>query len=140
MNTKELNYFIRSIQNQVSKDEAYIGFYYQDQDEYTSYIKANREGLLLFANQLLQASLEFDDDSFKENTDFDISYEVDMTHSAFNFSHIELLNKPKSKLEKPKEYKQTFKDQMGCFIAIAIGLFALVCLLVGVYTVISSLF
>lgn len=140
MNTKELNYFIRSIQNQFSKDEAYIGFYYDDPDGYLNSIKANKEGLLLYANQLLQASLKFEENSFEDKTDFEISFDVELTHSDFKFTHIELLNKSKSKLEKPKEYKQTFKDQIGCFIAIAIGLFALVCLLVGVYTVISSLF
>lgn len=139
MNANELNNFISGIEKQYTSNEAYIGFHYNDEDEYSNHIKANKEGLLLYANQLLKASLEFEKNTSNAFV-FEIAYEVDMTHSAFYFSHIELLNTPKSELKKPKEHKQTFREQVGCFIAIVIGLFILVCLLVGVYTVFSSIF
>lgn len=139
MNNQELNSLIKKVDNQNSFDKAYIGFFYDD-NEYLSYIKANKEGLMLHVNQLLKACLEFEENKMNTNIVYEISNDTHLKHSDFQFSRIEYVKKSEINLQKPEDYKQTFQDQVGCFIAIAIGLFALVSLLVGVYIILSSLF
>jgi hypothetical protein len=96
--------------------------------------------LLLYANQLLKASVELQERELNNQDVFEISYDVDLRHSEFKFSHIKFFNKPLSELERPKEHKQTFGEQIGCFIAIVICLLILISLVVGAYTIISSIF
>jgi hypothetical protein len=139
MNNQELNSLIKKIENQNSFDKAYIGFFYDD-NEYLSYIKANKEGLMLHVNQFLKACLEFEENKMNTNIVYEISHDIDLKYSDFKFSRIEYVKKSEINLEKTEEHKQTFKNQVGCFIAIAIGLFALVSLLVGFYTILSSFF
>ncbi|MCF7568761.1 hypothetical protein L3X37_10325 [Sabulilitoribacter arenilitoris] len=50
MKTQELNSVIQNINNEYSTDEAYIGFFYGEENEFSSYVKANKEGLMLYAN------------------------------------------------------------------------------------------
>jgi len=141
MNTQKLNTFIRNIEEEYSLNEAYIGFFYDENGhDFESYIKANKEGLMLYANELLKASLSIQEKDLNNNDIYEISYEVNLKYSEFKFSYIELFNNSKSKLEEPKEYRQTIGEQVGCFVSIIVAFFALISMLVGAYTIISGIF
>ena len=60
MTEKELENIISNLNKSNKKEEAIFGFYYQEGDEYNTYIKANKQGLGLFSAELLKAKLEIE--------------------------------------------------------------------------------
>ncbi|WP_299333056.1 hypothetical protein [uncultured Psychroserpens sp.] len=142
MNNQELNNFIQNIERTYSSDEAYTGFFYDDDDDgFTSYIKANKNGLILFSAQLLKGALSIDERAFTGKELYKLTNDKsDLDYTCFEFSHIELLNIGKSDIPEPKAYKETFTDKIGCFVSIIIALFALASLVVGALKILSWLF
>lgn len=133
MNTPGLRAVIQQLKETNLKENAYLGFFYNDDDCETCYIKANKEGLELYATKLLEASLEMDRRAFVENKKevFNLSLKWFVKHSDFEFSFIELVQKTKDEIIGPikKEYNQTWKDKLsgygilGCFILALISMF-----------------
>lgn len=84
MNTQNIQSLIEYIKQNHSEEEAYIGFFYEEDYGDTSFIKANREGLRLYASNLLEASIS------KNNELFKIDDSICLGHSDFSFRHIEI--------------------------------------------------
>jgi len=137
MNTQELNNFIQNLRNSCSTEDGYFGFFYDDEDDYTSYVKANKEGLRLFASELLEVSLEID-----KKESLTLSKDWHHNNSDFAVSRIELSKKTRLELDssKKEEFKQTWKDKVTGYVMGGVLIFILISILVGAATIFSWLF
>ncbi|WP_440120875.1 hypothetical protein [Tenacibaculum sp. Ill] len=142
MTQKSIKNIISNLENN-KKEEAFFGFYNLDGDEYSTTIKANRQGLELFSAELLKASIEIENRDFK-NGEIE-PYEIDISwtdlNADFYFESIELTKKIKTIEEKIfPEYKETWKDKLyKCFIGGAIICLMLI-LIIGSITVLKWIF
>lgn len=136
MNTQEINDVIRRLK-QSSYDEGYFGFFYNEDHEYTSHVKANRDGLLQFATELLEASKVLE-----EGESMSLTSTSNLVSSDYKLTHIEFTNKLKSDLETTNntEYVPTWKDKAGDLVMLGILIFILMSILVGAITIISWIF
>lgn len=131
----EIDSFIDKIKSNVSKEDAHFGIYADN----NSYISSNREGLLLFASEILTASV-----CEKKDENNDVIFDLDnesgwkSDDSDIRIDYINVSEKDddetvaESRADKIKS--QLFKT--GCLTLMVIGLISLV---VGVVTVFSWL-
>ena len=142
MNTPGLRAVIQQLKETNLKENAYLGFFYNDDE--TCYIKANKEGLELYATELLEASLEMDNRVFIENKKevFNLSLEEFVKDSDFQFSFIELVHKTKTEILEPakEEPNQTWKDELAGYVIIGCFIFVLISMLTGFVTIITWFF
>ena len=139
MNTKEVRLFIENLRSKELIERGFISFHYEDQGDY---IVANKDGLKLFALDLLESSLEIENRTFKKNKKEFISLNLDWVskQSEMSFSFIEFTNKSKAEIEPIKDYKQTWKVTLGGYILGGLLIFILISVLVGAVTIIGWLF
>lgn len=104
-----------------------------------SFIKANKEGLVLFALELLKAGINYEPKLFGQEKQVIVNFDYDdewIDENSDTFIHyIELIEDR----EKPKS-KSTFVEKamaVGCFIG---AIIALIPLVVGVITILNWLF
>ena len=118
---------------------AYFGFFQYGGGIYESCIKANKEGLLLYAACLLEASLEIDNRDFTEDKiqTYGLSPEFVSENTDFDFHYVELMNKPKLEIETTPEHKETWKDKLTGYIFGAILIFMLISVIIGIGTITS---
>ncbi|MEM5565739.1 hypothetical protein WNY78_11520 [Psychroserpens sp. AS72] len=142
MNTQEINTTIQRLKESNSEATAYFGFFQYGVGRDESNIKANKEGLRLYAANLLEVSLEIDEREFKENKKefFTIPEEWLSKNSEFCFEYVELFQQSKTKIEPDIEYKETWKDLLVKYIFIGVLIFILMSILVGAITIIGWLF
>jgi len=116
MKTKELHSFIENIKKEYSIDDAHLGFFYHNEHEiYSGHIKANKQGLILYGIELIEASLKIEKQILKEGEIYNFSNDWDAIPSDISISHIEISQKLKSEIEPMKEYKETLKDHLMKF-------------------------
>ena len=142
MNNQELNNVIQNIKKNYVAKTAYIGFFYSEHDEFECFIKANKEGLMLFAKELIVASLEIDKRGFKEERElFYLSKDWMSNRSDINFSSIELHKKSNSEIQPAiVQHKQTWKDTLTGYLFGGVLIFILISILIGTVTIIGWVF
>jgi hypothetical protein len=138
----ELQNIIDQLEQDVSKDNATFGIFQYGGGSDESYIKADKEGLKLFAIYLLKAA---------SNADYIISHKeknidtVPFQESWINeqsdtvIQYIEPVNKRPVNVE-GKKYKERFVEKLlpyGCFLGLAILLIAIV---IGLWTIVKWVF
>lgn len=129
MNNKELNHLIEELEFTSNEKEAYFGIFRFGNEPDENYIKANKEGLLLFSLQLLRAAQEFDTilkDGEKNIISLDPDQDYIDPNSDHHFHYVEpLFSKPQ--MSSVEITNDTWKDhaiKIGClvFFAIIIGM------------------
>ena len=138
MESNQLQLIITQLESNLQKKEAYFQV-----SEYSSEgnIKANKDGLMQAAVDLLKATNEFNVRQFENGKEefylLDNEWEAGDHHSIFKY--IELINKSKTELNliDSEDINETWQDKIlpvGCIILIIFGLFLL---LTGFGTVMS---
>jgi len=129
---EELKNIIEKLKYKKSAKESRFGFY-QDPENITGYIKANKQGLELYAAQLLEAAIT-DDNHLAINTNL-----TDKS-SEFFFDSVDIIKKSKLENEYYENQKRPLTDHLlGIGIIIALTLL-IICSLIGIITVITWLF
>lgn len=127
MNAQGLSAVIQQLKMTNSKEDAYLDFFYNEEGSRGCHLKANKEGLELYATILLEASLEMEYRMFTEKKEiFSITKKHFIKHSNFQFAFIELLNKTKKEITPDrKEFNKSRKEKLkvyiiaGCFTFLA---------------------
>lgn len=131
MKKEELEDLGSKIESEAAKDSALFEFHYHDGYEDAIYIKANRDGLLLFAMELLKVSATISQ-SGSEPVEKTISFDDSgmMEYSQVSILYIEPTLQKKQKTIKALTHKKTWKDsfaQIGCIgVVIIFALSAIV--------------
>ncbi|WP_437823963.1 hypothetical protein [Tenacibaculum mesophilum] len=139
---KKLENIISELNQNNKKEEALFGFYHQDGDEYNTCIKANKQGLELFALELLKARNEIENQSFENGEVEYLEIDIDWTdpNADFYFNNIELTNKLKTEKEPIPEYKESWKDKLYGYLIFGIIIGLIILLIVGFITTLSWIF
>lgn len=142
MKQDDLQYIIEKLENQVSKENAIFGIFQHGGASDESYIQADKEGLKLFALELLKAADQTDDIThintkniipitFRENWIDERSDTV--------IHYVEPSNKRSSTTE-IKKHKERLVEKLlpyGCLVVLAI---TIVALFVGFWSMIKWIF
>ena len=141
MTTQELQDLISKLESEVSKETALFEIYQYGGGPEESFVKANREGLQLFALELLKASLKVEEtikDPVK-NT-IHIEYEEMLENGDIGIHYIEpTLEKRQIAANKPP-YKETWKDTLTKGGCISIAIVLIVATIVGLIAILKWLF
>jgi len=143
MNNEKLENIITELESESIKDDAYFGFYENEDNQDDEHIKANKDGLILYAVELLKAANEFNLRHFEKGKDelYGINDEWFSKENEYMFKYIKLINKQKSKIDPDtKEHKETWTDKVfkaGCLSAIVLILITIV---VGFISILEWLF
>lgn len=141
MNTIELNHFISNIKEKNSFDEAHLGFYYEDENEiYSGHIKANKQGLMLYGIELIEASLKTENETLNKSEFHTFSNNWDSINSDISIGYIEISQKLRSEIEPITANKETWEDRLLKIFFLGIFIFILISILVGAYTILSWTF
>lgn len=139
MKDKEIGKLIEELRSQAKYDEAYIGYFQYGDGFDESFIRANRQGLELYAAEILQAVLETEKEFDKETKFkiFGLNPKILDEESDFFFDYIELVKEKRNEIKLNYQYKETWKDKMAKYASfgILIGLGLLV--IIGLVTVVS---
>ncbi len=136
----EIRVLIDTLRTQENYDEGYISFHqFNDNKEpVDGYIRANRQGLEIYAAQLLDASLITEK---KSGTNQLIDYQLDTgiigSDSLFFFDYVEVDLKNRSDIGVNSDDIVTWKDQAfkaGCLL---VGLILVTLIIVGAISVFS---
>lgn len=130
MEKEELHVIIKKLEANNSKEQAYFEVSYDDGEENGTYIKANKEGLQLFANELLKVSLNFEEILDRKEKTTLIDDANDWLKGLAFFNYIEIISE-KPKENEVEEIKDTWQNKAvnyGCF---AILIFAVIIFIVG---------
>ena len=142
MTQSELNKVINELEGQVSKDKATFGIFKYGGDSDESYIQADKEGLKLFALELLKAANKSSDiliDKGKNIVPIPFQENWIDEQSDTVIQYIEpVAERPKSIEE--KKYKETIVDKLVPFGCYAILIILAVALLTGLWTLIKLIF
>lgn len=140
MEKRELENIIAKLEETDLKKDASIGFYFnEEQEEYEAHIRANTQGLLLFASELLKASrdaeeikkdpkrsiyiLDFEDDCISADSDFSIDFIEPTTQ--------------KNPVLKKEIHEETWQDQFFRIGCSGILILALISAIVGFINIIQ---
>ena len=140
MNKEELNRIIELLENSNSKEEAYFAIQEYGGGPNESFIKANKDGLELYAAQLLKASLNSDEiinDEIKNL--IPLEYEEGWVEGEIFIHYVEPIDGKEIDNEKEK-YKETFIDKLIPIGCITILLVIIVSAIVGVVSIFKWLF
>jgi len=143
VNKDQLQQIIDQIENEDLKSEAYLGIFEYGGGPDESYIKANKQGLQLFALELLKAARDSDDllNNENEQSIFTLGFDeiwVDDESTTF-IQYVEPTKEIRERV-KSEPYKETWQDKVarfGCIIAI---LLAVLSGIVGAVTMIKWIF
>mgnify|MGYP000855186621 CR=1 FL=1 len=127
MNKDDLLKIIEEIESKSSAEKATFGIYVYGGGEDESYIKANRQGLELYAANLLKAAREIDDNSgLNVNEKISLDYGADWIdkESSIFLQYIEVSEKRPEYVKKEND-KDEWKEKALRFGCLA-GLFILI--------------
>ncbi|NLT49611.1 MAG: hypothetical protein GXX85_01685 [Ignavibacteria bacterium] len=127
MNKEELTKIIDQIEDKSKSKDTTFGIFVYGGGEDESYIKANKQGLELFAVNLLKAACEIDEKSgLSENLKIPLDYEADWIdkESSIFLQYVELSEK-KPEYVKNENDKDNWKERALRFGCLA-GLFIIV--------------
>lgn len=139
MNTKELSHYIGNIRVEYANDKAYLSFFYGDDSGDLGYIEVNKEGIMLFTADLLEASIEIDNRKFDKEELFYMPTDLISVNSEIRFDFVKFIQK-KQEIEPTIDYNETWKDHLIKFFFIGVLIFILVSILVGAFTILTWMF
>ncbi len=136
---KKLENIISELDQNNKKEEALFGFYHQDGDAYNTSIKANKQGLELFALELLKARREIENRNFESDEVEYLEIDIDWTDSDadFYFNNIELTKKLKTEKAPLPENKESWKNELYGYLIFGIIIGLIILLIVGFITIVS---
>jgi hypothetical protein len=138
---EDLQYIIEKLEADIIKEKATFGIFQYGGGPDESFIKADKEGLKLFALELLKAVKEFDDPENNQEGNLTFgSFDGDWINegSDTRIDYIEPLAGREA--SKKQEYKETIGDKLipyGCGI---VALLVIVCFLMGLEELIRWIF
>ncbi|MGV6861231.1 MAG: hypothetical protein ACWA41_05640 [Putridiphycobacter sp.] len=137
---EELNKIIELLERSNSKKDAYLAIYQYGFGPDESFAKANKDGLELFAAQLLKASLETDKIlSDKDKNIIPLNYNEEWIEGEIFIQYIESTDKKGYEARK-EVYKESFFAKLipvGCF---GVFIFIVIAAIVGAISIFSWLF
>lgn len=142
MTQDELQNIIEELEGKISKDTATFGILQYGGGADESFIKADKEGLKLFALELLKAAQKSADTvSDKEKNIIPIEFEDDWISEQSDtvIQYVEPII-PRQPIEAQPKHKDTIADKLipvGCFAVLAI---LVVAVLVGLWTLVKWIF
>jgi len=143
MDSPGLRAVIQQLKETNSKENAYLGFFYNNDNSKTCYIKANKDGLELYAAKLLEASLDMEYKLFYDNRTevFNFSSEsFFVNQSDIQFSYVQLIHKTKAEIETNKEkLRKPLKSPLIKYCFTGVLILILISTIVGIITIFSWL-
>ena len=133
---------IEQLESSNSKDDAYFGLFDDGTESGVGFIKANIEGLSLFAAVLLKATLVVSDNKeVEEKTIYSITSEKEWIdeNSLILISYIKPSNEPREKAEF-QPYIQSPKDKALQTIFGLIVILLIIAMIIGIITIAKWLF
>jgi hypothetical protein len=128
--------FIKSIESDSSKEEAFFAFYQDEEDLDNEHIKANSDGLKQFACFLLRIAYNIDPRKSEYPPDtFSIDQSLYLPEDSSIIKYLELRKEKKSDYKKPPEYKTTWKDKLFPIGCIGIVVLFFICAFIGIRTI-----
>ena len=141
MTTQELQDLISKLEPEVSKDTALFEVYQYGGGPDESFVKANKEGLQLFALELLKASLKVEEtirDPAK-NT-IHIEHEEMLANGDIGIHYIQPTLEVRQTSPSRPPYKETWKDTLTKGGCISIAIVLIVATIVGLIAILKWLF
>ncbi|WP_405378553.1 hypothetical protein [Nonlabens sp. Asnod3-A02] len=132
MEKEDIALFIDKLRSQNSAKESMFGFY-KDPENITGYIKSNKQGLELYAAELLEASITDDTHSI-------INEDLIDENSEFFFDSVDIIKSSKLESEYFENQKRSWKDHVlgiGLGIILTILVF---CSIIGFIMIIKWIF
>jgi hypothetical protein len=138
---KELQDLISKLESEVSKDTALFEIYQYGGGPDESFVKANKEGLQLFATELLRASLKVEEtiDDSSKNT-IHIEHESMMENGDIGIHYIEPTLEKRQTALKIKSEKDTWKDKLTKGGCIVIAVVLIIATIVGLISILKWIF
>ncbi len=140
MNKDELQKIIDQLESVNLKDEAYFGIFQYGGEQDESYIKANKQGLELFAINILKAARDSQDiinDTKKSIIPLD--YQEEWIDGDTLAQYIEPIPETRKQI-KTEPHQATWQDKYfahGCF---AVGIIVFVLMIIGLITIFTWIF
>lgn len=140
--TKEkLNKIIESLESSNLIDDAYLAIYQHGGGPDESFAKANKEGLELFAVELLKASRDFDEivnDNEKNVIPFD--YKGNWIEGDIFIQYVEPVDKEGKLIREEEPYTETFFDRFIPFGCIGGIILMVIFAIVGLVSILKWIF
>ena len=142
MTDDKLQNIITELEKRNDKSKAYFGFYQYGGGEDESCIKANRQGLELYAVELLKAGIEIENRTFENGLTEVYGIEDDWAdeNADFFFDYIEFTKKLKEPNELFPVHKETWKDQLMKVLIMTIIFLLVAFLIIGFITALGWFF
>lgn len=140
MTEEELKKIITQLKSRNEKNKAHFGFYQYGGGPDESYIKANKQGLELFAVELLRAGIESKNREFANNKVETIGLDLDWIHQDGDFliDYIEITNKDRDSTNKAfPTNKESWKEKILKVGCIVIGIVVIGLIVIGFISVLS---
>ena len=135
MKDQYLSEIIAHLEQNTSKENGYFELCEEDEG-YILYIKSNKDGLKLFATELLKAADEIEkNELFPNKIKLDIN-ENEEWFEGFPIEYVKQTNRD----SEPNNYEQTFSDKMKGFGCVVIGIIVVIAMFIGFKTMFNWLF
>ncbi|MFY0675494.1 MAG: hypothetical protein JXQ87_19010 [Bacteroidia bacterium] len=140
MNKEELQNIIDELEKEDRKQKAYFGIFEYGGGPDESYIKANKQGLELFALEILKAARNSEEllKSEKEESVFPLGFDEDWIDDDCStyIQYVEPTNEIRTNV-KQESYVETWKDKTMKFGCISVILISIISAVVGIVTIIK---
>ncbi|MFL5729612.1 MAG: hypothetical protein ACJ75J_09025 [Cytophagaceae bacterium] len=138
MKKEELEEFIKKLETSNSASDAYFAIYNNEQGDF---IKANKEGLELYAAELLKASRDFESAvSGSEKNILPLDYEQEWIDGNIYIQYVDPTEKKGGLAKEDDDDQSSFVEKLIPFGCIAILILMLVCIIIGIITVFGWIF
>jgi len=136
MADEEIKEIINRLRDEKKLEEAYIGFFDLSDSSYESYIKANRQGLEIYAANLLEAAItKYSGKSKSHGLDVDIQDE----EADYIFQFVDLTKEKKEDIKPNIKTEETWKDKasnFGCITLVILIFVSIIAIgIIGLITV-----
>ncbi len=141
MKEEELNKVIQVLEQNSSDKNAFFEFDYDEMPDYGC-IRANKDGIITYAKELLRATKEFKFDSEHKENEKNVKIKTGdwYVDDEFILPYINPVFKKRIDLEKKKPIKETLKSRITGVIAILTLISIIGCIVVGFVTIVNWIF
>ncbi|WP_200975400.1 hypothetical protein [Echinicola sp. 20G] len=140
MNKKNLQNIIDKLEKEDRKEKAYFGIFEYGGGPDESFIKASKEGLELFALEILKAARDSEEllKSEKEESVFPLGFDEDWIDDDCStyIQYVEPIDVIRTNV-KQEPYMETWKDKTMKFGCISAILIAIISAIVGIVTIVK---
>lgn len=140
VNKEELQNIIDKLENENRKENAYFGIFEYGGGPDESYIKANKQGLELFALEILKAARDTEEllNNDKEESIFPLGFDEDWIDNDCStyIQYVEPTDETRANV-KQESYVETWKDKTMKFGCISAILMAIASAIVGIVTIVK---